>query len=197
MGLVGNRKTVRLKYFEEHAIDAGGLNAVSTVMYRANGMFDPSVSTGGTQPLGFDEYMKHYKHFTVRSARIKVTFLSTNSDINSQYSCFLSRKNDESPLSNKKQLAEQPSTKHGVMHAFGSGGDHVILTDTINISQFFSQDIMAGRIFAGQSAADPTEQVYWHVAVAGIGQNDPSVCRALVEIVYTATFHEPKAAETS
>ena len=42
---------------------------------RANGLYDPQVSTGGHQPRGFDEFMTTYDMYTVHGSRASGSFM--------------------------------------------------------------------------------------------------------------------------
>jgi len=50
------------------------------LVWSMNGLFDPEIPIGGHQPMGFDQAMAFYDHYTVVRSSVTVTFNSSDSD---------------------------------------------------------------------------------------------------------------------
>ncbi len=101
--------TFRCRY-SEHAIsiDGGAAGVVGKHFFRANGLFDPNVTGAGHQPLGFDQLMLMYNHFTVIGSKIRVTF--TNTDPNASQICGISLTDDATTSINPEVYIENGDT---------------------------------------------------------------------------------------
>lgn len=69
-----------LKYSDTVTIDAPS-GGYSTYKYRTNNVWDPDVSSGGHQPMGFDNYMQFYQQCYVSKSFITVECVSQSSTV--------------------------------------------------------------------------------------------------------------------
>lgn len=168
------------------APQAGGL-AVGHV-FSMNGLYDPDYTGTGHQPLGYDQYMNFYHHYTVTHAKIKVTFLANASA--AQGLVYLSRNSGVAVITARDDLAEQPSTKLAPIQKDGAA-KQIVLTDSVNLSTLLGQNVLNEDNNAGAIASNPVEGYYWHVSAASFDGNIGSTV-AVVEIDYKVVLHEPK-----
>ena len=67
---------LRFTYCETIALSVGTGGTASVYTFRANDLYDPNFTGTGHQPLGFDQWMAFYNHFSIRKARIHVKALN-------------------------------------------------------------------------------------------------------------------------
>lgn len=51
-------------------------STTNEILYRGNAMYDPEVSVGGNQPVGFDQWAAFYSTYRVIGAKAKLTYVS-------------------------------------------------------------------------------------------------------------------------
>lgn len=177
-------RRAKLRYFDELTINSSG--NVAFVSYGANCLYDPYLSTGGHQPMGFDQLMTLYNHYEVYGAKITVKFLP-NGD---QFYCGVAIDDDTNYTGATTTALEQRGTKGNYMG--------VNATRPVVITQYYSQKKMFGKRARGTDnqkgtiAANPAEQGVFNVWQSGVGGADPAPCVILVEIQYYAMFSELK-----
>nr|QXP07611.1 MAG: putative capsid protein [Arizlama virus] len=66
-------KTVRLRYVEDFTLNPS-LGGNATYLFRANGVYDPNATTGGHQPMFYDNYTQLYSRYRVNWSTI--TFIA-------------------------------------------------------------------------------------------------------------------------
>lgn len=79
-------RTARFRY-----VDAVGLTVTAGVMstfeYYCNGMYDPQVSVGGHQPMGYDQLFTFYNYAIVTGSKITVRFTCSDSSLSLPMVC--------------------------------------------------------------------------------------------------------------
>lgn len=191
---------MRLRYVEHIQVDPDNLT-VTHVLYRANGMFDPKVAIGGHQPLGFDEWMSRYYHFTVLGSRIRVAVIN-NTNTQATVPCYhvvaLAGGTNDFASMTPETIFENRMTSRvniGGLVTSAYGRDPV---STSTSSTFFSakkffgrRNIVGDALYRGNSAADPTEQALYDCMFFNINGNNPGLVNVRVTIDYFAVFTEP------
>jgi len=71
-GAFAARQFVKLKYTSTYDHIAATSNIL---IMRGNGIYDPEAATGGSQPLGFDEWAGFYQNYRVRASKIKCSYV--------------------------------------------------------------------------------------------------------------------------
>lgn len=173
----------KLQYYEELSINPSGTAA--SVGYRANGMFDPLASTGGHQPMGFDQLMSIYDHFEVYGSKITVRFLPNGE----QYYCGIYLDDDSSsvPLA-PTQLMEQRGNSMSTLSVTSTRP--TVISKKYSQRRTFGKSVRGSDSQKGTAAADPTEQAVFEVWSCGIGGADPGPVTVLVKVEYFAKFSE-------
>lgn len=173
----------KLQYFEELSINPSGTAA--SVGYRANGMFDPLVSTGGHQPMGFDQLMAIYDHFEVFGSKITVRFLPNGE----QYYCGIYLDDDSTSVPvNPTQLMEQRGNSMSTLSV--TSIKPTIISKKYSQRRTFGKSVRGADSQKGTAAADPTEQANFEVWCCGVAGADPGPVTVLVKIEYFAKFSE-------
>lgn len=74
---IAPKQKVTLVYAVLKEVDpAAGL--AGALIMRANGIFDPEVAAGGTQPRGHSQWEQFYKRYRVTGGKCEVTFMSSS-----------------------------------------------------------------------------------------------------------------------
>jgi len=182
-------KTVRKLRYADYFNLAGTSGAVATHVFAANGLFDTDITGTGHQPMGFDQMMLSYEHYTVIKARCLCTFFNL---ANTQTKVALKVDGAATPITVADQLLEWGLINTGTLNVVGVDGCNVTLQQDVDIGKFEG----VGRVLdefdlRGTVAANPVEITYFHVQSWGPNAVTTSV---LCEIVfeYLVAFTEPR-----
>lgn len=181
----------KLKYVEEVTIDA--TTALAAHVFSANGLYDPSITTVGHQPLNFDQLMAKFDHYKVIGSKITIQF-AENANNTPAYCTVHLTDNGTSYLSysNVNHLFESSNQKIGIVGMiYDNKMDMGKMTKTFSAKKFFGADRVDQSTLIGSSSANPSEQAYYEVICAPINGVDPSAQNLLCSIEYTAIFSEP------
>lgn len=167
----------------------GGLAAVH--VFSANGLYDPDISGVGHQPRGFDQLIALYDHFVVIAAKVTWRFGTTNASVYDQIAC-ISVQDDNGTSNDLRDNVERAVSVVEIMPA-GPSGNTKTLSLGVNPNAFLGRpNPMSDSTLKGSVAANPTEQAYFHLAVAPMQGVDAATVNSHVIIEYTAIFIEPK-----
>lgn len=184
-------KTFRFttRYVEtKFAINAG--LAATTYVFSLNGLFDPNITTTGHQPLGFDQIMPMYDHYTVIGAKARVNI--TNTDPDNAQIVALHLKDTSVAVSNINQILENGQAKWTTVGPLNSGSSNKTLAIGCNTSKFFGRSVLDGDKYYGTVSSNPADQVYLHITIADAHTDDPLPVDVQVELSYVAILSEPK-----
>lgn len=194
-GLTSSRFVQKHRYVDRISLDPG----VATSAYhtfKATGMYDPDYTGTGHQPLLFDTMTNLYNHFTVIGSIIKCTFASGTEILNAGVSIVgieLNGGTTPSVATDFITSLEQKRDTSAVLGGGASGKAVIVLRKGFSAKRFFSQNVLNEDDNAGTASSDPTENAYFHVHASGINATvNPTSLSVLVEIEYTAVWHEPK-----
>ena len=183
--------------------------------FLANGLFDPWTSVGGHQPRGFDEFCDVYLKYTVKAAKISVTFTyegyngpfgTTSTSAPAQYigtvspapaacppAVLIVRPSVEATTSGSVS-SQQEIDKSKWVTITPQSGPGVVAHSTAP-ADWFGKDFLVGSDgYTGTSSTDPTNKVYFHV-MAGLQHNEYAQSvklRANICITYDVVWTEPK-----
>lgn len=186
----------KLVYFEKASLNptAGGLAADH--VWRLNSLYDPSLTTVGHQPAGFDELMTLYKYYAVESAQAHITFQSA--DDTYEALCCAHVNTLSTALTDCQPAIENGRTNFMVLSRRGGSRDVLDMKLSISIPQETStRDVMDNQELWGTQSLDPTNVVYLHTSVQPNGTGDAGVVGLYVAITYTAYFFEPRTVASS
>jgi len=183
--------------------------------FLANGLFDPWTSVGGHQPRGFDEFCDVYQKFTVKSAKISVTFTyegyngpvgQTSTSAPAQIigtqapapaacppAVLIVRPSADATTSGSASEQQEIDKSKWVTITPQSGPG--IVTHSTKTSDWFGKDFLVGSDgYTGTSSSDPTNLCYFHI-MAALQHNEYAQSvklRANVCITYEVVWTEPK-----
>jgi len=187
------RTTRALRYSSSFYL-AGTSGVVATNVLSANGLYDPEITGGGHQPMGFDQMMLSYQHFTVTHARLLVTFHNL---VASTPVVSIRLDGNTTPITVVDQILEFGLNNHAVLEAKGTFGASHVLESKLAIATYEGVDDPVDVLeLRGTIAANPTEQAYFHVQA---WDNSGTTTNILCEIVleFRAVFTEPRILSTS
>lgn len=189
---LSNKFVFKTRYVETYvSLAPGAAGIAGQRFYRANSIFDPSATGVGHQPIGFDQLMIMYDHFTVIGSKIKVSLANTDGVHQSIVGITLT--DDQTASGDLSTLIENGNTTHRLLAP--NNGDEKsigILTKGFSADKFFGHKVMQDKQYSGDITANPTEQAYFMVWAAPMSQVDADDVKLLVQIEYTAILTEPK-----
>jgi hypothetical protein len=185
-----------LSYSEAGLAIAGTAGLAGNYFLSANGLYDPNVSGVGHQPLGFDEMMLLYNHYTVVRSKITVHFI--NSSAAGVYSsCGLYLSPDTTSITVPSRLIENGLISWANLMPINTFGCMKTISLGCDIASYYGRNknmrsLCDDTDLYGTAAANPNDQVYFAVLVF-----DPTLANNVsvafvVEIEYEAIFWEPR-----
>lgn len=190
-----------LVYHDYVTLDPG-VGSYTQNKYRANSCYDPDLTGGGHQPMGFDQWMAMYKKFCVIGARISVTPTTPNSASNQipGYLCILlsSDGNAGSAIASATGFWETQHRISGIVN-YGEGGGLAwnyppgnTATGNFSAKKFFGvKSLIGNQLYAGDAGANPSTGAYFEVTAFHNTGNNPAACTFEVHIEYEVVFTEP------
>jgi hypothetical protein len=198
IGVVKNREiftpaTLRrtLRYSDYQAL-AGTSGALGAWIFRVNGVFDPDVSFGGHQPMGFDQMTPLYGTFTVASARITIDCVATSVPV-----CFgVAITSTVGALyTNYNSYIESGTAPYKILDTEASMNR---ITATVDVAKWLGvKDIMDRSALSGSPTADPTQQLYFQVFAQDVNKTSTANAELNVVIDYDIIFSNPTAVAAS
>lgn len=189
-------KLVRFRYVQEIQLNAG-VAGIATHLFRANSLFDPDFLLGGHQPMGYNEWMARYNHYTVIGSRCVVTYAPsvTASVLPAYFGVNLSG-DAAATYTSVEHLLEQRFTRRS--HGVAGMSYHLVNDKRATVQchfaarKFFGSSFVVGvEPYRGGAASNPTEQAYFEIWTASVGGNDPATLNLLVNIDFIAVLGEP------
>lgn len=183
--------TFKTRYVDVNkALDAGvGGIAVSQV-YSLTNLYDPDTTGIGHQPIGFDQIMPMYDHFTVIGARARVEFI--NEDTTQPQLCLLQLKDTATTSANAAEVIENGTSRYCLLSPSGGSKDTYTLTINFSSKKFFGRSPMDGDKYQGTIGAAPLDNCYLHIMVDPQTTSNVSSVKYMITIEYIAVLTEPK-----
>lgn len=133
--------------------------------FRGNSVYDPDESGAGLQPTGFDELMALYNQFVVNASSIKVhacNNITTGSAGNVYLTIFPTTQDFDTRLG-IDQASTNAYARNKLLVPVSAGGNPAIMSNYMNSKKQFAKFSSNDQIYAGNDAANPNEQWYWHI----------------------------------
>lgn len=159
--------------------------------FSANGLYDPDISGVGHQPMGFDQMIALFNHYTVTMSKIRVTFV--NEDANYPQIVGVRIAASTSTPSDANQFIELTSGKWAVVGDFGSAQEQKTLTLECPVGSWLGRpNVLNEDDLRGDDSANPTEDVIFQIIAQPIQGVDSGRVDCVVQIEYTAIWTEPR-----
>lgn len=166
---------------------AGG--SAASWVFTANGMYDPSITGTGHQPMGFDQIMGIYNHFRVSTCKITATFVSVDQ---SDQVVGVKITAGGALITNGQEACEGGNVMFKVLGPAGSSTDQQVIVYNLDIAKFFGSADFKDRDYQGSQVGNPLEQCYPTVFSFPNNSSDSAGCLVTVVLEYGAQFTEPK-----
>ncbi len=183
--------TFKTRYVDHRLVldpGAGGI-AVSHV-FNLTSLFDPDFTGIGHQPIGFDQIMPMYDHYTVIGARAKVTF--TNTDPTHSQLAILQLKDGTITSTNVMETIENGMNRYTLLSPKGGSRDTVTMTYNFSSKKFFGKSPMDGDKYQGTITTSPAEGAFLHCIVEPQTTSNAEKVLFTILIEYIAVLSEPK-----
>lgn len=190
MPLFGQRTRRVVQYASQYTGVTSGAGSAGSYVFSANGLFDPDITSTGHQPMGFDQMMTFYNHYCVTRSRIRVQFAATAA---AQPCVALAVSGTATPLTDPARIMEAGRCSLTWGTGVGVANSHGVLRASCNVGKF------QGMVFdvdnpdlSGNSASNPTEQVYYVIYVWNPIDSIVTSVGIQVLIEFDTLFREPR-----
>jgi len=186
-----------MPYHEVYQLSSGATPAtVNFVSFSLNGLFDPEVPVGGHQPMGFDQAMLFYEHYTVTEAEWTISFTPNSGATlggSTNYAVGYTITPDAAGITNADALVENGLMKRAIITSNSSNSNNrATMSGKLNLSKYFGKNILNEDDYRGNAAALPVEQVYLEIFAHPLSATTAVDFDLDVTFEYTALFTEPK-----
>jgi hypothetical protein len=188
-------RLLRLPYWTGVTLSSTATLA-STYVFSANGAYDPDITSTGHQPMGFDQMMLWYEHYTVMKSKITVNFTNQSSSVGVNV-----------------VIAVRPSTTATtdpttVMENGALVNEKLAMSPQINsIKQLVMatnpgkatgvDDVLDNENLRGDLSNNPTEQTHYHLQSWNVETSATVTVWCEVYIEYWIVFTEPRILSSS
>lgn len=193
--LFGLQRRCRLNYYFSGTVTSGAGSAGAYV-FSANGLYDPDITSTGGQPMGFDQMISFYNHYTVQNSAIKVVFMSNSATLRA--TCALMASGDSALIANPQQVVENGDVSFSKLSYAGTAADSATFTRSMNIGRF--QGVVNSvdqPNLSGSVGTNPAEQSYYHLMVWNPASLATISCDFEGMIEFDVIFREPRKAPIS
>lgn len=184
------QRTRRMLRYEESVALTGSSGAVASYVFTANGLFKPNITGTGHQPMGFDQMMIFFEHYTVLRSRIRLEVFNTTSGIPIKVGIQLGATQTD-VSTNYQANIENGRMVYATLTPQNTAMSHAVLNLNANIAQTVgTRNVIDRSDLRGSASANPTEMTFfiitiWNPSVAGA-----PTCYFDAIIEYDAVFTE-------
>lgn len=180
----------RTRYVEESISLQPTLSIPATHVFSWMSLYDPDTTGGGHQPIGYDQLMLMYDHYTVIGARAKITATNTDPVNTQRLVCHI--QDSLTPHTNMEEVMENGNVKYVFLGASDSGSATKTTVIPFSPKRFFGRSPMDGDKFQGTIASSPAEGAFLHISAGPLTTVSASPVTFMIEMEYTAILTEPK-----
>lgn len=186
------RLRTTLTYCGEHVSTGGGTATLSNFQYALNSVYDPYVTAGGHQPMGFDQLMSLYQFCRVISA--KVTVLGspgTSSADNPPYIGIAFTENASFSPTSLELLAERGNVTYRMMPWASACNKAVVVKRNWSAKKWWNKTYASDQSNANTATNGPSgELCYANIfAIGPASGNTYANCYFNVRIEYQVEFY--------
>lgn len=185
------KMTWKTRYSETYVrLNPGVGGTAASHVFSLNGLYDPNITGVGGQPIGFDQIMPLFSHYTVIGFNANVKFINTEVSYPQIVGMYVS--NAPATTTDPNVMIQNGSCIWDMIAARNSGGPQVVsLNLRGSVSKFLGRpNILSEDDCRGSIAANPDEQLYLHVFTAPQAGIDTTEADAVVVIDYIAILTE-------
>jgi len=187
------RRTIQ--YYESGTVTTGTATN-NAYIFSVNGIFDPNITGTGGQPMGFDQMMLWFNHYTVLRARMRL--IAANSSTSLMPMIGIAVSGTTTIVSSIEQLVETGDVTSHWLGFAGQAGSQVRLDRSVACGPFQGvDDVLDDPNMRGDAASNPTEQMYFHINTWNPVNATQVTTNFQVVIEYDVVFHEPRTPSLS
>lgn len=199
-------KLMHDQLYYTYGITLSGTSGVTaTHTFSANGIFDVDITSIGHQPMGFDQLILAYEHYSVIRAKITIGLVN-NSSYAVRAGVYLSP--DGVAITDPSEIMENGLVKHVILDAKGGAstdpgvsGRVKTITLDCDVKKYFGKSKYSELLetsFRGDASNNPAEQVYFNV-FAFSSHTGTTNSQVLFDatISYDVIWHEPRKVAAS
>lgn len=185
-GLPSNIRRCKLRYNQEQQIVSTG-GVIGKYFFRANSLFDPDSTGGGTQPYPYDTMQLLFNHYTVLGSKMTVRARTTNA-VPYYIGIYLT----DSGTITYTTASEFISARHGT-YRVAATDKQANLACKYSAKKFFNvTDVKDNSTKLGSNiGANPADAAYFCVWMQAMSAGTTTVTLD-VTIDFIASFSEPK-----
>jgi len=184
------RYRTKLTYSDDFGLSTGA-GSCGTYVFSANGCYDPNITGTGHQPMGFDQMMLSFEHYTVLGATIALTIRSTDTDDGQWASISLNA--GTTAVTDHNVLCENGEIVREKLGFSTLPNSIKTLVHKVDIRKFESvPSVLSDPYLQGTIAANPVEQVYFHISTWNAENANVAGSTSSVFIEYDVMFTEPR-----
>lgn len=182
---------MRLPYYTNTGLAVPVTGLAINHIFSANGLYDPDITATGTQPMGFDQMMVFYEHYTVTKAKIYVTFRNFSTTMSPIV--FIAVRGDLTGFTDPKTIMETGNTVSTQLMPASITGSLKELAIEVDVRRFLGiDDLKDSHDARGDIASNPTEGVFFHVGGFNNEAASAGSVNFQVRIEYHALFSESR-----
>jgi len=191
---------VKHRYVTNQLLDLNSVPLVN-VQYSATGMFDPQISVGGHQPLGYDQWSLFYNRYHVLGCKAKITFNFGESTGSKPLVVGIYPLRYGATVGTSVQaIMEQGLSRFKMVNSSPGGGadNQFTLVNKLSTKQFYDQkDSKDNTIsYGAMNTANPNSQIIWNIFAGTYDESSggsASKITCMIELDYIARWSDPIA----
>lgn len=172
-----------------------GAGSISTIQVSCNGLYDPSSSFAGHQPMYFDTLATLYNHYTCLNSKITVQCYAT-STYGILAGVYIEDDTTRTPTFSGA-ASEQNSSSYGLVAPGGAGGNVVTFRKSWSATEAFGANPLSNDNLQGTVAANPTEQQHYTIFAQHVDQTQIVAISGVLTVEYDAVWDELKNLNTN
>jgi hypothetical protein len=189
-------KRARLNYHTYADIFTGVSGLCGTYIFAANGLYDPDITGTGHQPIGFDQMMFFYYHYTVIRAKITVSFRNNSTSVPAW--CAISRNGSSTAVTSPDELIESGNIEYHRINRSPDWGCIQKFSLDMDVGDFSGvANLLDDPEHRGAISSNPTDVEYFHISVWNSTDSTSFTVNADVLIEFEAIFTEPRKLASS
>lgn len=135
LGPLGVKLKTKFIYSDRFVLNPPGVGIADTVVFSANGLFDPNITGAGHQPRGFDQLIGVlYDHAVVIAS--KITVYATNTDTADSSILAITLRDTTTSTTVVENIQENRYVKNTILAPLNSGVNSRTLTMACNPNDF-------------------------------------------------------------
>lgn len=158
--------------------------------YSANGLYDPNITSTGTQPMYFDQFTALYDQYVVIASKVQFKIIPSTASQPPILCSVLLNDDTVQASSDPNIIAQGPQGAKLIIPA--GANNAYTLTRSFSAKKMFKGSVMANTELQGTVSTNPTEQSYYDLNMRSLDAS--ANCSILVEttITYIAIWKELK-----